>query len=336
MLLKFPNYRIFSTGVLNLKMIRAYQHRCMAIGLPYVLNGLLDDSQYLKSAIQYCHWRSLLQSARFRQSRPSTGDSGAGVASLHDLRVAGETLQVMMCQLKETNDDCENSRFAGTFQCIINVHSSERAASIKFHKILHWPDMIRWFGSPSNYNAETWESAHRWYVKRWLGKLQHCNESSIKSLLRRSCIADAHGGSGILDPLKAQVLQRKPNHALRGISPDGTFKRVYFEKYNVWVSIGHYVIYSVVGSNAPPQVGRLYEIRRKRTSHVALQIASVRRCSSSSIMTQWTLVWEVVPGPTGMVLLCTDDLVYDIDIYPMQSDFTCEGRLLSCSTMHIM
>ena len=336
MLLKFPNYRIFSTGVLNLKMIRAYQHRCMAIGLPYVLNGLLDDGQYLKSAIQYCHWRCLLQSSRYRQSRPSSGDCGAGVASLYDLRVAGENLQAMMCLLKQSNDDCDNSRFAGMISCINVSQLYCCTASIKFHKILHWPDMIRWFGSPSNYNAETWESAHRWYVKRWLGKLQQCNESSIKSLLRRSCVADAHGGSVILDPIKTLILQRKPNHALRGILTNGTFKRVYFEKYNVWVSIGHFVIYSVAGSNAQPQIGRLCEIRRRQTSHVSLQIARVRRCSSSSIMGQWTLFWEVIPGASGMVSLFSDVHDYDIDIYPMQCDFTCEGRFLSCCTMHIM
>ena len=311
----------------------------MAIGLPYVLNGLLDDGDYLKSAIQYCHWRSLLQSCLYRESRPSSGDSGAGVASLLDLRVAGERLQAMMCQLKETNEDDDNARFAGIIQKIwwtCALSSIPIAASIKFHKILHWPNMIRWFGAPSNYNAETWESAHRWYVKRWLGKLQHCNESSIKSLLRRSSVADAHGGSSILEPMKVVVLQRKPNYALRGTSPNATFKRVYFEKYNVWVSVGQYVIFSAMGSSAAPQIGRLCEIRRRGTSHVALLVAKLRRCLGTSIMAQWTVVWEVIPGPSAMVCLLTDAEQYDIDIYPMQPDFTCEGRLLSCAIMHIM
>ena len=95
----------------------------MAIGLPYVLNGLLDDGDYLKSAIQYCHWRSLLQSYLYRESRPSSGDSGAGVASLLDLRVAGERLQAMMCQLKETNEDDDNARFAGILKKFgVHVH----------------------------------------------------------------------------------------------------------------------------------------------------------------------------------------------------------------------
>jgi hypothetical protein len=39
---------------------------------------------------------------------------------------------------------------------------SDFSGTIKFHKINHWAESIREFGHPSAYNAETWESAHKW------------------------------------------------------------------------------------------------------------------------------------------------------------------------------
>jgi predicted AlkP superfamily pyrophosphatase or phosphodiesterase len=42
------------------------------------------------------------------------------------------------------------------------------AGTIKFHKICHWPAFIQEFGAPTNYNAETFETAHKWFVKRWI------------------------------------------------------------------------------------------------------------------------------------------------------------------------
>ena len=93
-------------------MIREYQHRCMAIGLPFVLNGLLENDSFLKASIQYCHWRSLLQSSKFKRGRAATGDSSAGIASLLDLDNAGRTLQQMMTQLKQTNEDDDEARLS--------------------------------------------------------------------------------------------------------------------------------------------------------------------------------------------------------------------------------
>jgi hypothetical protein len=111
-LLRFPGYRIFSTGVLNLKMIRAHQHRCMAIGLPFVLNGLLEDGNFLLTAIEYCHWRALLQCTIFRGCRPCNGDSTRGIGSLSDLTAAGARLQRMMLTLKQTVEDSDDAVFA--------------------------------------------------------------------------------------------------------------------------------------------------------------------------------------------------------------------------------
>jgi hypothetical protein len=109
----FPNFRIFHGGVLNLKMVRAYQHRCMAIALPYVLNGLLENQNFLLASCQYVHWRSLLQSARFKESKPSEGDATYGICSLSELQSSGIRLQKLMLALKQSVDDDENAKYAG-------------------------------------------------------------------------------------------------------------------------------------------------------------------------------------------------------------------------------
>ena len=86
----------------------------MAIGLPFVLNGLLENEDFLKASIQYCHWRSLLQSTNFKRGRAAAGDSSDGVASLQDLDLAGRTLQRMMMMLKQTNEDDDEARLSCT------------------------------------------------------------------------------------------------------------------------------------------------------------------------------------------------------------------------------
>ena len=86
----------------------------MAIGLPFVLNGLLENEDFLKASIQYCHWRSLLQSTNFKCGRAAAGDSSDGVASLQDLDLAGRTLQRMMMMLKQTNEDDDEARLSCT------------------------------------------------------------------------------------------------------------------------------------------------------------------------------------------------------------------------------
>jgi hypothetical protein len=211
------------------------------------------------------------------------------------------------------------------------------AASQKYHKIVHWPAVISWFGCASNYNAETYESAHRWYVKRWLGKLQHTNEGSVKSLMKRTSVANLHGGSKILEISRLIADRQSTLYGLRGSAPNGVYKRVNLYKYNVWVNLGHFIIYSIMGSNARPAIGRIVSIQRKGIGHVCLRLTKFRRSSErGTIMAQWTNIWEIVPGNEGSVLLTTDDHDYDIDIFPMQPDFAHPGRFLSCTNMHIM
>jgi len=213
-------------------------------------------------------------------------------------------------------------------------------ASAKFHKICHWHEAIKLFGSPANYNAETWESAHRWYVKRWLGKLQHSNLGSMKSLMFRTSIANWHGGSRILDNV-ARSCSRSTRtvFGLRGSSPNGLYKTLYLLKYDVWVKLGHFLIYSIVGQTSTPTVARLIEIKRKGGCNVALTIDRLRKTNRASIIARWTVIWELCPPTNRRVILESDVANYEIDIFPMQPDLASHGdseRFLSCEHMHIM
>jgi len=211
------------------------------------------------------------------------------------------------------------------------------AASAKFHKVVHWAAGIRLFGCPANYNAETWESAHRWYVKRWLGKLQHSNGGSVKSLMSRNTIANTHGGSSTLDKVPATTVRVLRLYAVKGATTEGKFKRVRLYKYNVWVAPGHFLIISIVGATAAPTIGRLTEVRRKCAGHVILKIDKLRQKTSNCIMGRWTQVWEFVPGLAHRrIEIHTDAFEYDIDIFPMQPDFNRVDTFFSCSHMGLM
>ena len=214
------------------------------------------------------------------------------------------------------------------------------SASAKFHKITHWPEAIKLFGCPANYNAETWESAHRWYVKRWLGKLQHSNLGSMKSLMFRTSIANWHDGSYILDNVAPTCARNtRTVFGIRGSSKNGEYKSLYLLKYNVWVDVGQFLIYSIVGLSSTPTVARLVKINRKGSSSVALSIDKLRKCNRASVIARWTALWEFVPANNRRVILESDSANYEIDIFPMQPDFGASEsspRFLSCEHMHIM
>ena len=65
----------FHGGVLNLKFVRAFEHRSMAVGLPYVLHGLLNDDLAEQCSLAYLTWRMLLDNELFTEGPVSTGDT---------------------------------------------------------------------------------------------------------------------------------------------------------------------------------------------------------------------------------------------------------------------
>jgi hypothetical protein len=95
-LLMFPGVRILHKGVMTLRFIRANEHRAIAIGLPYVLEGLLPTTTAQECALAYNNWRLELSSAVYRKSAIRRGQEMTGVSSLETLAALGTMLQAAM------------------------------------------------------------------------------------------------------------------------------------------------------------------------------------------------------------------------------------------------
>ena len=111
--------------------------------------------------------------------------------------------------------------------------------------------------------------------------------------MKRTSVANLHGGSKILEISRVIADRQTTLYGLRGSAPNAVYKRVKLYKYNVWVSIGHFVIYSIMGSTAKPAIGRIVSIQRLGLGHVSLGLARFRQSTQrGTIMAQWTQIWE--------------------------------------------
>ena len=95
-LLSYPGLRTLNKGVLQLKYIRAHEHRAIAIGLPYVLEGLLPDSVAQECTLVYNQWRMELGGESFQMQAPTTASERRGICSVHKLAKLGSELQRLM------------------------------------------------------------------------------------------------------------------------------------------------------------------------------------------------------------------------------------------------
>ncbi len=165
---KFPGLRRFESGIYDLKFLKGFEHRSIAVALPFVIHGLLCPDA-VKAAISYLKWRQLLALHSY------AGDD------LQRLRECGCELQSSMNKLlpgASSGDDSE-----------------EITGSIKFHKVCHWPEYVINFGSPHGFNTETFESYHKIAVKRWVGRMNLSIGSAATTLLRRDIIFEGHAGA---------------------------------------------------------------------------------------------------------------------------------------------
>ena len=76
--------------------MRANEHRAIAIGLPYVLEGLLQSTCAQECALAYSNWRLELASAEYQKRRIQRSQALTGVASLDVLAELGSKLQLKM------------------------------------------------------------------------------------------------------------------------------------------------------------------------------------------------------------------------------------------------
>jgi hypothetical protein len=104
-LLRFPGVRVLHKGVLTLKYIRAHEHRAIAMGLPYVLEGLLPGSVAQQCSVAYNEWRLELNAEVYQKPSLTRANAMSGMGSLTSLAAMGRKLQRLMNQLNaEVNE----------------------------------------------------------------------------------------------------------------------------------------------------------------------------------------------------------------------------------------
>lgn len=143
---------ICSAGVSHLSYVMAHEHRAMSISLPFVLHGLgptVEAKVPARAAWCYLEWRALLAQQSFCDD------------DLSMLQRASVEAQQSLNQLS------------------LLVSNKSIGNVIKFHMMTHWEEAIKRFGMPSNFDTETWESAHKVFVKPWVGKLGHHPEMTL-------------------------------------------------------------------------------------------------------------------------------------------------------------
>ena len=100
---RFKGFKLFHGGIVHLKFVRAFEHRSMSVGLPYVLHGLVDNDLAEQCALAYLNWRMLLDNKLFCEDEVTEGDNVAGFGSIKDLKFAGNELQRLMNELNRSN-----------------------------------------------------------------------------------------------------------------------------------------------------------------------------------------------------------------------------------------
>ena len=123
---RFKGFKLFPGGIINLKFVRAFEHRSMAVGLPYVLHGLVADDIAEKCSIAYLHWRMILDNVIFCEQPLSDGDRVQGFGSANELLKAGIELQRLMNELhrsnKGTQQDIEGIHFICISKTILTIY----------------------------------------------------------------------------------------------------------------------------------------------------------------------------------------------------------------------
>jgi hypothetical protein len=156
----YPFLKTFKDGVSELSMVPAFEHRSMAMQLPFVVHDLCDCSLAEQAATAYSDWR-------FRFSSESISET-----EVEEMRAAAE-------------------RFQHAFVALSQSLSQPTLCSIKLHKLSHTHEDVRRFGMSSNFNGETFESMHKVSVKPAVGHLSFGRDVNV-TLIHRDALSYIH------------------------------------------------------------------------------------------------------------------------------------------------
>jgi hypothetical protein len=168
---RLPGTKLFKRGISSLAFVACFENRIMAMGLPFVLRGMstrlvstsvLPHDAMEDLAMTYLCVRWLVGNDTFTQTKM-------------------DLLRALCVSLQDKIDAVNTI-----------VHGGPIDGGIKFHKLIHWADYISLFGCTSNWNTETFESAHK-VLKRWKKSLSYYSSACAGiRLMRQMCIRDGH------------------------------------------------------------------------------------------------------------------------------------------------
>ena len=114
LLLPFFNFRTFQGGIMHRSYVRAYEHRSMAVALPFVMHRLVPGEGGLlgeECAISFILWRNALDKHDYVEHDGPT--THVNVTSLETVERLGRKLQVDMNALKNYLSDVPDDEFEG-------------------------------------------------------------------------------------------------------------------------------------------------------------------------------------------------------------------------------
>ena len=334
--------------------VRAYEHRSMAVALPFVMHRLVPGEGGIlgeNCAISFIMWRNALDKLDYVEHDAPT--SHVNVTSLETVERLGRKLQVDMNALKNFLSDVPDDEFEGKKRhqfhaTITHVYSHPQttksspppprpyiqkflllfcSGTIKFHKINHWAESIREFGHPSAYNAETWESAHKWFVKRWMGRMQYNRTGSIKMVMRRNNVAEIHRGSTVLQSGKRA--RRDYDVFKRVDGSPGFFHQFYFGQSGFWIHCRDSVLFGDDTNVNGLRPGRLESIHKTTDNVIILTIWLYTKAPTQST-TQHPLDdvcsrYALIAGPNKLVKI--RPVEDDISVWPLAIQPDMDDRL---------
>jgi hypothetical protein len=180
----YTGMKLFAKGVSDLSYVTAAEHRWMSMSLPFAVRGLDKELRVCRPhfelrpglleelSITYLCWRFLMGSDCVSEQR------------LENMKHIGDRLQLLIETLYMAVYD-----------------GAKIYEGPKYHKIAHWPDWIRLFGSSGNYNTEVLESAHKITVKKWTGSINFARTSmnAHSKLMHAANVYDLHVADGAID-----------------------------------------------------------------------------------------------------------------------------------------
>ena len=106
----YNGFKVFAGGVLQLSMVRGFQHRSMAVALPFVVHRLFPGTDVPEAAaIAYIQWRFALDAVVFQETVDLADVDVDGLSGLDDVQRLGTLLQQSMNDLRHLlHDDDED------------------------------------------------------------------------------------------------------------------------------------------------------------------------------------------------------------------------------------